>query len=251
MRDRGNKVSEQEVSKKVNEGLDFLSRKKEFDERKVDQYNELGDEFMQKEDLPKALSNYKRALALDKENPLTIMNIGTVYYAMEEYDAAIESLNDAKEIVNSQIEISVRQKDGRLQELRDLAGAIYANVANIYYSLDDLDNAKRNYLMAIKNGVKNYLIYNCLADIYIAQDKKRIAVKCYVKSVKLEPGNFEATIGLAEYCLDIKEFDMAKQLAQDALSTANNDDEREYTKSLLEKIAKDKKENKVIKMKRK
>ena len=65
---------------------------------------------------------------------------------------------------------------------------IYEAIADIYYDIEDLDNALEYYQMSLEEDTKNPKIYSRLAMVYWEQDLIEKSIIFYSKALELDPG---------------------------------------------------------------
>lgn len=78
-------------------------------------------------------------------------------------------------------------------ELDKNIGEIHLNIANVYYLLDQFDEAISHYIQAIKkNDDKKSDAYYNLGNALCVKNQYKEAIKCFKKVVKYDSSNIEA-----------------------------------------------------------
>ena len=169
-------------------------------------YYELGHLYLRKNELLNALNAFKYAIDFEPENPFYINSLAFTFVQLEQYDDAIKlykkaiSLNPDNEwtaIVIQALATLYHQIKGESRVAISLLGdsllltekkaQIYQTIADIYYDLDDLDNALTYYKTALKYDTENSRAYSRLAMVYWEKDLIEEAITNYVKAIDLDP----------------------------------------------------------------
>ncbi len=169
-------------------------------------YYELGHLYLRKNELLNALNAFKYALDFEPENPFYINSLAFTFVQLEQYDDAIKlykkaiSLNPDNEwtaIVIQALATLYHQIKGESRIAISLLGdsllltekkaQIYQTIADIYYDLDDLDNALTYYKRALNYDTEDSRAYSRLAMVYWEKDLIEEAITNYVKAIELDP----------------------------------------------------------------
>ncbi len=169
-------------------------------------YYELGHLYLKKDEKINALSAFKLALKYDENNPYYQNSLAYAYVQLEQYDSAIELYKKALEtnpndewssVVaqalaaiyhqikgNSEAAISMLQNSLLLTKNK---AQIHEAIADIYYDIENLDNAIEYYNLALNDDSDNPKIYSRLAMAYWEKDCIEKAIIFYSKAIELDP----------------------------------------------------------------
>lgn len=198
--------TEEYQPEKVNELIDYytilINKYPEFSKC----YYELGHLYLKKDEKINALSAFKLALKYDDNNPYYQNSLAYAYVQLEQYDAAIELYKKALEtnpndewsaVVaqalaaiyhqvkgNSEAAISMLQNSLLLTKNKS---QIYEAIADIYYDMEDIDNAIEYYNIALDEDIENPKIYSRLAMSYWEKDLVEKSIIYYSKAIELDP----------------------------------------------------------------
>lgn len=141
----------------------------------------------------KAIALYKEVLALDPDNAKTKTNLGVMFMAMGDADAALALFLDAYKVEKS-FELENNLGSAYLSK-KDYSNAITHfqnalkknpkdqtvrfNLAKCYAEAGDFDNAKTSYLDILNSDPKNYDSYIELAKVFVAL-KDTASAKSYL-----------------------------------------------------------------------
>ena len=168
-------------------------------------YYELGHLYLKKDEKINALSAFKLALKYDENNPYYQNSLAYAYVQLEQYDSAIELYKKALEanpndewtsVVaqalaaiyhqikgNSEAAISMLQNSLLLTKNKS---QIHEAIADIYYDIENLDNAIEYYNLALNEDLDNPKIYSRLAMAYWEKDCIEKAIIFYSKAIELD-----------------------------------------------------------------
>ncbi len=168
-------------------------------------YYELGHLYLKKDEKINALSAFKLALKYDENNPYYQNSLAYAYVQLEQYDSAIELYKKALEanpndewtsVVaqalaaiyhqikgNSEAAISMLQNSLLLTKNKS---QIHEAIADIYYDIENLDNAIEYYNLALNEDSDNPKIYSRLAMAYWEKDCIEKAIIFYSKAIELD-----------------------------------------------------------------
>lgn len=168
-------------------------------------YYELGHLYLKKDEKINALSAFKLALKYDNNNPYYQNSLAYAYVQLEQYDSAIELYkkalatnpdNEWSAVVaqalaaiyhqikgNSEAAISMLQNSLLLTKNKS---QIHEAIADIYYDIENLDNAIEYYQLALTEDSENPKIYSRLAMAYWEKDCIEKAIVYYSKAIELD-----------------------------------------------------------------
>lgn len=168
-------------------------------------YYELGHLYLKKDEKINALSAFKLALKYDNNNPYYQNSLAYAYVQLEQYDSAIELYKKAlatnpddewSAVVaqalaaiyhqikgNSEAAISMLQNSLLLTKNKS---QIHEAIADIYYDIENLDNAIEYYQLALTEDSENPKIYSRLAMAYWEKDCIEKAIVYYSKAIELD-----------------------------------------------------------------
>ena len=203
-----------------------------------------------------AISDYTKAIELDKENPQWYGQRANCYIAIEDYTSSLKDLDKAIDLApkdafyfNNRADFYREYKQEDDLALKDYATAIKLssdsyqttrvlnNSALIFEKREQYDLAIEQYTKAIELTPMDALLYSNRADVYKNQKKYELALADYTKSIELDKENpqwFEQRancyLATEDYTSSLKDLDKAIDLApKDAFYYNNRADfYREY-----------------------
>ena len=197
--------TEQYQSDKVNELIDYYTILANKYPELSKCYYELGHLYLKKDEKINALSAFKLALKYEPNNPYYQNSLAYSYVQLEQYDSAIELYKKALDanpndewtsVVaqalaaiyhqikgNSEAALSMLQNSLLLTKNK---AQIYEAMADVYYDIEDLDNAIDYYQLALKEDSQNPKTYSRLAMAYWEKDCIEKAIIYYSKAIELD-----------------------------------------------------------------
>ena len=101
----------------------------------------------------------------------------------------------------------------RLRGASYLKGVAYLNLGVVSFMEGNLEQAKRNYNLAIQNTPDYAEAHFNLGTVYYKQKNLKEAEKAFLKAIELEPKYGRAHYSLGFVYLDQRKFDLARQEA--------------------------------------
>ncbi len=170
-------------------------------------YYEIGHLYIKKEEPLSALNAFRLALDIESENPFYQNSYAYACVQLEQYDEALKYYKKAYElnpdnewtsVVAQAISAIYHQIKGDYNKALDLLkralelsknnkDEIYQSMADIYYEQEDIDEALKYYLLAVKTGEKNARAYSRLAMVYWECDNIEEAISYYIKAINIDP----------------------------------------------------------------
>lgn len=169
-------------------------------------YYELGNLYLKKEEKINAVSAFKLALKEEPENPFYQNSLAFAYVQLEQYDSAIELYKQALEnnpdnewtavVAQALAAIYHRIKGNFDAAISMLQNAliltknkteIYLSLADIYYDIEDMDEAIKYYTLAIEGGYKDAKVFSRLAMAFWERDYVENAIEFYTRAIDIEP----------------------------------------------------------------
>ena len=169
-------------------------------------YYELGNLYLKKEEKINAVSAFKLALEGEPDNPFYQNSLAFAYVQLEQYDSAIELYKKALEnnpdnewtavVAQALAAIYHRIKGNFDAAISMLQNAliltknkteIYLSLADIYYDIDDMDEAIKYYTLAIEGGYKDAKVFSRLAMAFWERDYVENAIEFYNRAIDIEP----------------------------------------------------------------
>jgi|GEM_PF-2845023 len=219
-----------EALKYYKKNLDYY-RKVKQDSNLSSVLGNMGLIYQNRNELDKALELYKKSLSLDKlyDNKSGIIynltDIGYLYYLKSEFVIAQEYYNEGLKII----------EDGeKTTEFISLKASLNDKIAQIFYTISDLDNALKYYFKAVEIykslNQEYYLssIYHNISFIYSSQNNAAKSMEYLKKSRKLESDSkdyyslFSTEIAIANSYLEMKNDKKAMEII-DSVITKNNE----------------------------
>ncbi len=169
-------------------------------------YYELGNLYLKKEEKINAISAFKLALKEEPNNPFYQNSLAFAYVQLEQYDSAIELYKMALEanpnnewtavVAQALAAIYHRIKGNFEAAISMLQNAllltknkteIYLSLADIYYDIDDMDEAIKYYTLAIESGFRDARVFSRLAMAFFEKDYTENAIEFYTRAIDIEP----------------------------------------------------------------
>ena len=205
-------------------------------------YYELGNLYLKKDEKINAVSAFKLALKEEPNNPFYQNSLAYAYVQLEQYDSAIELYKSALEnnpdnewtaaVAQALAAIYHRIKGNFDAAISMLQNAliltknktdIYLALADIYYDIDDMDEAIKYYTLAVESGYKDAKAYSRLAMAFWEKDYIENALEFYNRAIDLEPDYEIAYNNLGVVYFDgLNDIDRAKQCFEAALRLNEN-----------------------------
>ena len=137
----------------------------------------LGDVYVARGDLSKAVQEFEKTLQLDPENLRAMENLGNYYSAFD--------VNRALEYYNKYLVLSPREAE------------IYFQIGFLYEKNNNIDKAIEAFKKSAELDPSEVAPHLALAEIYESQKSTEAAIAEYQKCVQLDPHNptFEARLG--------------------------------------------------------
>lgn len=150
-----------------------------------------------------ALNEYKKTLSLNPQNYEAAYAMGKIYYKKKEYNKAEMYFNKSitinKEFVNGYFYIALTEyrlnkKDKskyyyeRATQIDPTFYVAFANLAQVYKSEKNYNEAIKNYTKALKLN-NNYKYHYKIAECYESLQKFDDAIDSYITSITLNPKN--------------------------------------------------------------
>ncbi|MFA5160093.1 MAG: tetratricopeptide repeat protein [Candidatus Omnitrophota bacterium] len=184
---------------------DYLKEAIDLDPKFYLAHSFLGDVYFGKGDFEAAIEQYQLSLTIRHDNPSILNNMGLAYMNLEKYDAAILQLEKASTL--APVNIGIRH-----------------NLAATYRDYGMLDKAVEGFISIIQIEPGYPDVHNDLGDIYKKQGRNQEAFKEYQASIEYGQKRLSQSfrdplllIELAHAYNEIKEYDKAKKLIDEAL----------------------------------
>ncbi|MCP4178800.1 MAG: tetratricopeptide repeat protein [bacterium] len=178
------------LKKQFNNSINYLLKAIKYNDNQLDRnYDMLGYIYSKKNNIKKSLYYFKKALLIDKNNPLTLSNLANVY-------AKLDNKNEEKYYYNRSI------KNIRNTTL-DKAAIVYYNFALYQSNLGNINQAEKYYLLSLKYRPYNSQTLNNLGIILVNKKKYKKAVYYFKKAVYFKENDYKYLINIAyaELCL--------------------------------------------------
>ncbi len=205
-------------------------------------YYELGNLYLKKEEKINAVSAFKLALEGEPDNPFYQNSLAFAYVQLEQYDSAIELYKKALEnnpdnewtavVAQALAAIYHRIKGNFDAAISMLQNAliltknkteIYLSLADIYYDIEDMDEAIKYYTLALEGGYKDAKVFSRLAMAFWERDYVENAIEFYTRAIDIEPDYEIAYNNLGVVYFDgLNDAERAKPCFEAALKLNNN-----------------------------
>ena len=141
-----------------------------IDPNSVEAFTNLGIVYVRNGDLPKAVANFKRSVALDSSNIAARMNLGAIYLDFMNYGPALEQYDFVLKVQPNNVEATIGAASSR-------------------FGKKDYDKAVDGYLAALKIDPRRTVLLLKVADLYYEkfgsnEDKVKLAIQFYERFVK-------------------------------------------------------------------
>ena len=168
--------------KKYEKASSYFKKLIELNEDDFDSIYNLGVCFQYSEDNENALKYYKKAIELRPNNVEVLNNLGLIYAGLKKYDEAEKHYNLAlknnPEYTNTLINLGgIKLNNDNYDEAMEIYkkalsiflkkdqkkhnSMVYTNIGMVHYKLKDMDEALKNFNMAIENDPNNVIVrYN-------------------------------------------------------------------------------------------
>jgi tetratricopeptide (TPR) repeat protein len=142
-----------------------------------------------------AIALFRKALAMEPENPLLWLNLGIAQQRVGDYDEALESFHH-----------SILIDDG-------LADA-WLSAGLIYYELEQFSLAEESYKAAIQRNGENPYAWNNLGVLYFIEGSYEEARYCFEQAVSLHPIFYDALVNLRDTCRELEDYRAAGEFGR-------------------------------------
>jgi len=174
----------------------------------------LGVAKARKKDKNGALITFNKALSIQENNTICLLNIGKLYIELTKYR---ESLPCFKKVIL----------------LNHRCSEAYLELANAFYNLKDYDNSLSYYDEYLKFDLQDYLPFFNKGVIYRELGKYDDAISCLQMAHNLEPRNIKTIIEIALLFIDQRKYDAAIKIIELGLSYEKNNTEILSTLGLI------------------
>jgi len=164
--------------KKHSEAVSFIARAIEI-KPSAYFYKNLGNVYIDNNDIPNAIQSYKNALVLDSGDANLWFSIARAYKFNDNTDEAVKCYQKAVNIKPQFMEA-------------------YFNLGNIYKNLGNIDGAIQYYLAAIDIKPDDVDSHINIGDLYYEKEDFDNAVKQYQTALNIKPNNTELYIKLGK-----------------------------------------------------
>lgn len=169
-------------------------------------YYELGNLYLRKDEKINAVSAFKLALDGEPDNPFYQNSLAFAYVQLEQYDSAIELYKKALENnpdnewsavvaqalaaiyhrINGNFDAAISMLQNALILTKNKT-EIYLSLADIYYDIEDMDEAIKYYTLAVEGGMKDAKVFSRLAMAFWERDYIENAIEFYTRAIDIEP----------------------------------------------------------------
>ncbi|MFN7909386.1 MAG: tetratricopeptide repeat protein [Microcystis sp.] len=163
-----------------------------------------------------ALSDYNKAIELNRNFAMAYYNRGLLYYNQQKYDLALSDYSKA---------IDINRNDA----------VAYVNRGILYDDLQKYDLALADYTKAIELNPNYALAYNNRGILYYNQQKYELALSDYTKAIDINPNFAEAYNNRGNLYDDLQKYDLALSDYTKAIEINPNFAEAYYNRGLLYK----------------
>jgi tetratricopeptide (TPR) repeat protein len=160
-------------------------------------YYDQGIDAYNADNYDKALEYFNQDLLNNSQNAKSYYFKASIYKMQEKYALGLTNIN-----------LSLKYLKPKEKELNGIA---YNLRADIYYSIEEYENAISDYSTAIKYQPEKSDYYISRAEAYYKTDKYNLAKLDYQKILEKNPGNVEALAGLGRNYLEQGQFDNSEK----------------------------------------
>lgn len=223
--------------------VEFLSKAIDLDPEEYYFYSNRGASLSEMGKWNEAISDFKKAIDLNPNEVRAYYNIGYMYYKMGKYTDSIKFFKNAIKIegtfapAHSNLGLVLKilkfyhEAEEELQiakQLDPLSFATTANLAELFRKTNDHKKAIKAYKEVIKiDDSHSKIHYNLGTVLQESSDKTEIleeAVRCYRRSLELEPDFYLALVNLGSVLGKLGKYKESAELSRRAI-TIQNDDE--------------------------
>jgi len=201
----------------------------------VEQYNRIGESFLNSHLFKKAQEMFKKVVAMDPQNTAAHLQLAKIYIKQgSESDAKKEYLNIAeyalaKDELDNALEYARKAVELKSIEAHYVVGIVLfkrQKWAEAKVEFDDLLRFKLNHVGA--------LVY--LGKVYAAMDQSEKAAETFQKALKIDKDSVVALEAWAEYCIKKKNKTEAIQILNTLVDKAIAENEMERAVELVRNI---------------
>lgn len=167
-----NKVTPDQFENNYNIAIEQFSKCIEIHPDYYESYFGLGDVYVQKKQMDKAMYYYQAIVKQMPDLAMAQNNLGNMYFKIQQYDSAISALNKAVKL------------------MPDYTDA-YNNLGSSYFGKGDYDNAIIAYKKAIELSPTYADAWKNLGSCYGTQKKFDLSIQAFQKAAELDPNSEE------------------------------------------------------------
>ena len=214
-------------------------------------YNLLGASYSAKNDNKLAVTNFKKAIELDKQNFEYYNNLGKSYFALNLFNEAKKSFEESIQIEQNNYDAFfnialIYQAEKKYEnsisfykksiELNNNFSIAYYNLGIIYANIGEINLAKEKYKKAFTIDNNYFKAYNNYASLLISQKKYQEAKESLDKAISINPNYFEAKHNMGVLYLEQKKYESSLKYFYENIEIDEN-----YFKSQIQKMYVEKK----------
>lgn len=179
---------------------------------------ELGNLYLEKNELSKSKSYYRNVLILEPNNVYALQGLKTIYMKEGNYK---KSLEITKKLENQGVKVEDKDK---------ILVLYYLNKANEEKKAKNLAKAKEFYEKVLKIEPNNPYALIGLGDVYYKQGDKQKALKFYSVAYENSKDNFDVKLKFLYSLLDLELFDQINSILEDLKNEKLTNNQREKLK---------------------
>ncbi|MCY3721917.1 MAG: tetratricopeptide repeat protein [Candidatus Poribacteria bacterium] len=166
-------------------------------------YHDLGE-------FERAISEYRKAIALNPNSPIIFNRLGVAYSELKQYDAALDAYKSAL-------------------ALSPMTAEPHYNIGLVYLKKGDLPHALKAFKRAIAIDTEWGEAYTGLGEVYLKQGDFGQAIRAYKQATRLNPnGNPSAILGLGKVYARQERWEDAITAVEKAIEIHTDNTEAHY-----------------------
>ncbi len=177
----------------------------ELEKKFIDPYKNLFQLFLKTNDLTSAIKTGNKVIALDiNKNSLSYFNLALAYDLNRDFKKAIQFYNVAE---------NLNFKEKKI---------LFNNIAKCFFGLNNIEEAKRYYLKALKINENDKLTINNLLILYLRIGDKDQAEYFYNKAKEIDHNYIEFKLNESDYLFFKNEIEKAIEILNSIVTNSKN-----------------------------
>jgi len=211
---------------KLNEAVEQLTQMVKTNARRSDVWCKLGLANQQLREFPKAITNYEKALQIDKDSWEAILGMQTAYRSLGDSENAAKYTQILSDPSKNKAE-RVRDERADLDEAKAIEyfEFVCQTAANIHLKAVDTAGATTTLEKAIQVAPESDDIRRMLLSLYVKQKRETSAIELLQSRCNQSSNPFNANLELGVFCMKVRKLDLAESALRKAISLSPNHSE--------------------------